>query len=791
MPGKKKKTSTEVWKLPAPSSFLECTGAMIPAVRGEELKKLTRFKKIAVSQMQLGEAYYIIYDVGVNVPWGHLGRPVEIAGKMIRVQFANCNLLTEAENDESDYFVDMELNCTDLAYIIPTEHIAPIAERLEAVNMDEEKITMLIMADKTIKRISDPERREARAAMLTRAVHKVLLVNPKELAQAVKSEKDMSTLMVVFVDEAINEILQACDANSAANEQSEEVEVIEFGNKSTNYNIAALIMMKILKPNAQQSQESQELATLTLEIRKEFKHLSKQVEMLAVVQPNPKPAMEAKAQEKVAGKISMDGSSGQCCYHAGAVAVEISKDPSVSLSKIFNMPSAPLVMEAKKHLVENFLTIHNKLENFADLVDGKHFASEQWKEALGMSPDAVLNEVKEGKEGGIVSLAMIAYHTHVEILVAHEESIIANGSDKQEVGVYAAMLETLPAGPVEKTKRMFVILRKKHFYFAFTEQGDNKRAIFDIGEEADEAQALFVALVKSEHKGPLADLSEADRKQAIAKALDPPKAVSWSEMHQKGGPAAGKHKTTQAAVPVGQKNVAPVVEPAEAKELCRNYERYQNCRYGATCKFEHDDSRKARGRRKRKRKQAEAAAIVKESRSRNRQPANGGGHERGKDESRSPSRSRSGSGSSSGSRSSGGRSSISRGRSRSRSSSRSRSPQPRKPQWTTVGGRKEVKLRVRCRKEVPPVVWRNSLRSINKDAHSLVTWAERDPADEEWLEVQCKAEEVGKLEKLLLQDFTVARQRRRPNKESAHRTHHCADFLNGDRRCQHSKPYCK
>jgi hypothetical protein len=92
---------------------------------------------------------------------------------------------------------------------------------------------------------------------------------------------------------------------------------------------------------------------------------------------------------------------------------------------------------------------------------------------------------------------------------------------------------------------------------------------------------------------------------------------------------------------------------------------------------------------------------------------------------------------------------------------------------------------------VPPVVWRNSLRSINKDAHSLVTWAERDPADEEWLEVQCKAEEVGKLEKLLLQDFTVARQRRRPNKESAHRTHHCADFLNGDRRCQHSKPYCK
>ena len=87
--------------------------------------------------------------------------------------------------------------------------------------------------------------------MLTRAVRKVLLVNPKELAQAAKNEQDMSTLMVVFVDEAINEILQERDANSAANEHSEEVEAIEFGQKSTNYNIAALTMMKILKPNPQ------------------------------------------------------------------------------------------------------------------------------------------------------------------------------------------------------------------------------------------------------------------------------------------------------------------------------------------------------------------------------------------------------------------------------------------------------------------------------------------------------------------------------------------------------------
>jgi hypothetical protein len=427
------------------------------------------------------------------------------------------------------------------------------------------------------------------------------------------------------------------------------------------------------------------------------------------------------------------------------------------------MASDPLVKEAKQRLMENFTTIHNKLEGIADYIDGEHFASAQWKETLGMTPDELLLECLEGKvQGGIVTQGLITYHTDVEITAVHEESINAKASDEQvKVGIHPAMLATLPPGPVKKTRRVFVILKRNHFHFAFTKQGDKKKAIFDIGAEADEAQALIVAFLKSQNKGPLGKLSESERKEEIAKALDKAKAVSWSDVaSQNTGPVAGQNKPTPTNTPAG----AHVVDPAEPKELCRNYERDQQCRYGSYCKFFHDDSRKARSRRKRQWKRAEVASILSESRSRTRT--------RNRDKSRSPSRSRS----------------RSRGRSRSRSSSGSRSPQPREPQWKTVA-RRTVQLRLRCRKSVHPAAWRTSLRSINKPAYQLVTWVDRDSADEDWLQVQCGAEDVGKLEKLLQQDFTVERQRRRPNKESKRRTHHCADFLKGDR-CKHSKPYC-
>ncbi len=777
MPPKSKASANAqvAWKNPEPTSFLDCPGAMIPAIRGDDLKKLTKFKKTTVAKMDLGEPYYFMYTVGKEESWGHLGRPFEIAGKMIRVHFANCNLLTGAENFVHEYFLDMELTCPDQAYIIPAEHIASPAV---TVAVDEAKIRLLIEADKTIKRTEVSERRTSRVDMLTRAVSKALQVNSKELVEAAKSEEDMTALMTVYVDEAISDISQ--EREVAASVDSADCEAANFGMIATNYGIAAQVLMKTLNPKSQQLHDSQEVVNLALEMRKGFKALSQQLELLALVKP--KPVEEAKALEKVAGEVSMDAKDDDCGFHGGGIALQLSEHP---LDTILKMPSVRLAKEARQHLVRNFTTIHNTLEDIAEHVDGEHFASAQWKETLGKSPDTLLNDVLQGEaRAGIVTLGLITYHTDVEITAVHSESINAKASDERvQVGVYPAMLESLPAGPVKKTKRVFVILKGKHFYFAFIKQGDNRKAIFDIGEEADEAQALIVALVKSERMVPLGDLSEVDRIKAIDKALET-KAVSWANLAdpKKTRPAADQDKTPPAAAPAGQKNSAPVADAAEQQELCRNYENSQKCRFGDSCKFKHDDSRTAKNRRKRTRKRAELATVVEESRSRNRQPANGGGHKQSRHES-PPRRSRDSRGRSrSRSRSS------SRDRPRSRSSSGSRSPEPRKPEWTTVATRK-LRLRVRCPKSVHPGAWRNALKSISNPAHALVTWVERDLADEEWLQVQCEADDVSKLEKLLQQESTVERQRRRPNKNSTGRTHHCVDFLNG-RDCKHSKP-CK
>jgi hypothetical protein len=278
---------------------------MIPAVRGEELKKLSKFKKIAISKIEVGEAYYFIYNVDA-VPWGHLGRPVEIAGKAIRVHFANCNVLTGAGNEEPEYFLDIELTSSDLAYSFPDEHITPIAH---PQIVDEKKIKALIEADKTIKRTEANERRANRVHMLVKAVGKALRVKSLELVQAAKNEDAMSALMANYVDEAINEVNQQADAVQLDHDSHDP---LDLGKRSTNYNIAALTTMKMLNPKPQQSQDSQEVANLAQEMKQEFKRLNKQLELLAVV--HPRPAEEARMPQKVAGMASMDGSRNACAY---------------------------------------------------------------------------------------------------------------------------------------------------------------------------------------------------------------------------------------------------------------------------------------------------------------------------------------------------------------------------------------------------------------------------------------------------------------------------------------------
>lgn len=758
------------WQSPEPTSFLECHGKTVPALRQKDLKKLPNFLETTVAKMEVGKEYYLVYKIG-SKSWGHLGRVVEIADAMVRVHFADCNVLTEPDEAEPDYFLDMNLKCTDTVFSTHTEHITPI---IPTVVVDEKKIRLLIEADKTIKRMEkNPDKKAHRAAridMLFRAVRKVLLVKPKELAEAAKSEDALSTFMATYVEEAIGEVSQECQSAHASKGLNDLMEP-KLGKLATNCNIAAEATSKMLNPERQQSHDTAALA-------EDLKMIKKQLEMICLgSSKQARQAEEEQTPEKVAGTLSMDGTDGACCYHLGGIAIELSKDAFAVLSKLAK--EAPkLVSSAKQTLIKNLTKMHEKMERIADFIDGEHFASSQWKNILGETVDAIMTNVLDGKRyGGIVELALMMWHTNIEVVVLQAKGIHAMSTDLELKGaIHPAMLGSLPTGPVEKTKRLFVVLEPTpHFFLGFTKQGNIQTPIFNIGKEADEAQNLIVALLKSQNRGPLKDLSEAERDAEIARVFDQPrKGVSWARVTapQETGPAAGQKKATPAAAPApaaGQNNAAPALDAANSPttELCRNYEKDQRCRFGERCRFEHDDSRKGRNRRNRKQKRAEVAAIVKASRGRSRSPRTSDKHK-----GRSRSRSRS----------------DSRGHSRGRSSSGSRSP-PRKPQWTKVASQK-TQLRVRCRKSVHPVAWRGSLSSINKAAHSLITWVERDKSDEDWLLVQCKGDDAGKLAKLLEQNFTVERQRRRPKNNGNQRAHHCAEFLNGAR-CKHHAPYCK
>ena len=69
------------------------------------------------------------------------------------------------------------------------------------------------------------------------------------------------------------------------------------------------------------------------------------------------------------------------------------------------------------------------------------------------------------------------------------------------------MLSGLPVG-VTKKRKTFLILEGKHYLFGFTIKGGQKKTVFKIGTEADQAQEAIVKFLKQRQSGPLESLSE-------------------------------------------------------------------------------------------------------------------------------------------------------------------------------------------------------------------------------------------------------------------------------------------
>lgn len=197
-----------------------------------------------------------------------------------------------------------------------------------------------------------------------------------------------------------------------------------------------------------------------------------------------------------------------------------------------------------------------------------------------------------------MELALALWHSCVEIVVVHADSINAKAaSEEVQVAVHPAMLDGLPDGPVPKTMRVFAILKRGHYYLASTKIGDRERAMFNVGKDADEAQASIVAFLTNQ-RGTLGQLAVTERRKQIKAIIRA--GTSWAAV-------AG---ATPAA---GQKNAALVtatVKPAKSNTLCKNFEKDGNCKYGEGCSFVHDDSRMARN--KRQRNQTHPITVVKE-----------------------------------------------------------------------------------------------------------------------------------------------------------------------------------
>ena len=758
----------EISGVKEPTNFLPIPAGCLPAMPKATLLKLPEyFPPFEEGTLAQQGWYYVVYKVNSTF-FGYLTKLI---------------LLNEEEawfHHVSDSFLvtgtaqDQETVCTKLKFKDGKLEFKQGIFAVPALSKQQEgqiqetiyPLEKWILEDSSMMRSTVDK--PMRASMLSQAVEKAISVIGVDPTKCPAEENDIAKMITVHGVEATASANEALQLKAQSAGSGEVFKAPSFGNLPTNSFIAARTMMRVLEAASEPDKpadrrDSRELTSLSRQVDK----LSQQISLMAA--GRAKNVEEGKMETMKAHMISMKR-DGMCCFEVAGAVLEL-------LTKI-DEKGAKHVADAKGHLTNNFISLFKKMEEFAPEVDGQHFASTQWKEMIGENPDTILNRVKEGKKwGGIVELALALWHTHIEIVVVHADSIHAKVTDDQvQVAVHPAMLNGLPEGPVEKTTRVYVILETDHYHLAITEQGSSKRAIFNIGKDSDEARDLIVTLLKSKKKGPLGELDEADRREVIAAAFSQPKA---------GIVRAG---VSFAAV-AGQNKAAPVADASKQPEtdvLCRNYEKNSSCSYGDKCRYVHDDSRKGRNRRKRNRKrtklvdeQRRVEVGEKASRGRSRSPANNGrGNVQNKTGSSSDSRSSSASRSRSGSRNH----SDSRGR------EDSNSQQPSQGEWQQAPSRKR-QIRVRCRKTVHPAGWRDSLQSINKAAHALVTWAVRDTTDEDWLLVQCEANEEEHLAKLLGQNFTIER-RRGSNKSSKRQSHHCADFLNGDR-CKHPAPYCK
>jgi hypothetical protein len=705
--------------------FLPTPPGMFPAMEEKVLKKVPKyFPPVDRSTLVAGKWYYVVIGVkhgpkNNTTKIGYLAKLLKVDENAASFQHAADAFLVAGTEEEDEgcetTLTFLDGNLQDKVYAV-ANGAPPSEQEPQKPQVTTFPFMKWMSNDASVKRVKVGKL--ARVAMLTKAAEKAVKVHGTSLKNWPEDEEEIVAMCLAYVEEAMTGAREATQSQAASDGKDEQAP--NFGTKPVNAQIVARAIMRMFEPDNERNKPTERTRELT-DLSRQVDKMSQQLSMLTARPGAANPTHEAAKgqasivvvdeEQKEVDEQEVDLKSmerfGKCAYQLAGAALQLAEHPGTDLSKIAEK-GAKQVAAAKECLANNHCEMLAKMGEFAEEIgeaNAAQFAVTQWQEVIGKSSEDIIDQVlSSDKWGGIVELALALWHTSVEIVVVHADSINAKASDVEvKVAIHPAMLQQLPKGPIDKMVRVFAVLKRGHYYLATSKKkGGSELARFKIGKEAEEAQDSIVKYLKSKQPGALSQLADAERRRVIKATL----------------------KELSCPV-VGQKNEAPmasIVNAVKSNTPCRNIEKDGHCKFGERCFFKHDESRKARNKRRSNQKQAKDPITVVKAKN--------------------------------------------------------------QPLWQQVPSR-ERKLEVWCRASVHPGNWRSSLQSINPDAHELVTWAERSTVGGEWLTVQCKSGEEGKLAKLLDQSFTIKQQSRRNTA-----TRHCAEYLNGAR-CKHAAPYCK
>jgi len=565
------------------------------------------FPRAQLSGLKVGDMCYAVWDVADSDasaearPWGFLSKVTAITDTEVQFQLADAHKATKVAQVEGDHSSSINTEeGKDVFLVTPAHPVAEVQPRPPSAE-DADIDATLENCNTWTRSVVDADRR----GVLRATIRKLHGKDPTTL-----SDDDI----VAVVKEALS---VAKDALEHAAPAVDPPPPIAMGQNKAN---VAVVRYALAAFASARSSEQLDVAALMAHLDGKFADVLKAVQVSGASAPVT-PA--EKAPTTVGGMKSMSTKTGgMCAYEAAGVIRAVSEGKPLA-----ELDSSTMVQSGKMSVTTNVIAISKECTEFQvystepTTDERAKQAVKIWKEVTAMKPQEILDEVVAGKEwGGFVTLAASAWDLTTETVVLHADSIHAKASDTSvEAGIHPAMLAGLPSGAAKKT-RAFVILKKSHYYAGYTSTGGSIRTVFNIGADADQAQALIVAHLKSANKGPLEELDQADQLEAITKTIGEwhapkpevtyankvkggvvvqlhpakPKPAPGRSRQRSSGQSTPRARSRSRSVPRRQSHSRPRRSGAE-RNVCWSYRDTGKCSFKGKCKFEHVPKKAGKG----------------------------------------------------------------------------------------------------------------------------------------------------------------------------------------------------